>query len=258
MNSLELTYRDYIIRVAEFLGIAYYGDNGDEAAQKPTDAHDLDRCKRIVNDGWRAFVNSRANWNWLTPKFTITFQVNHYEYDMPPGFYGNIVEWPVYDDDQSGVRWLERSTPARLRELHAEAVTTAHPSICAFEPYQLATGQTRWRMLVWPRASRVETVSGRCRLYPNGLEEDSDVPNCGPLFSEAVLASIMSEAERDIDDTIGIHFQRFQVAMAKAVENDKQLAPRRLTRRYGGAARRSWYSGVDQYNDTEIAEPDYS
>ncbi|MFP3326267.1 hypothetical protein R0K05_24765, partial [Planococcus sp. SIMBA_160] len=39
----------------------------------PTDAHDLDRVKRIINDGWRDFAGSNPRWNWLPPTFTIQF-----------------------------------------------------------------------------------------------------------------------------------------------------------------------------------------
>ncbi len=36
-----MTFQDRIIEVAIKLGVAYYGSAGDEAAQVPTDAHDL-------------------------------------------------------------------------------------------------------------------------------------------------------------------------------------------------------------------------
>lgn len=68
--TLGLTFEDLILRVAEYLGLADYSDG---AAAIPTDAHDLDVCQRIVNDGWRMFTGAYHRWNWLTPICEVTF-----------------------------------------------------------------------------------------------------------------------------------------------------------------------------------------
>lgn len=67
--TMALTYEDLILTVAEQLGVAYYGDNGDEAAQVPTDDFLLDKCKRYVQDGIRMFVadSPPAGWRWQRP-----------------------------------------------------------------------------------------------------------------------------------------------------------------------------------------------
>lgn len=70
--TLVLTYDDYRIRVAEFLGIASYGAGGTGAAAIPTDTHDLDVVSRLVADGYRRFITER-DWKFLTPTFDITF-----------------------------------------------------------------------------------------------------------------------------------------------------------------------------------------
>lgn len=69
-----LTFSDLILEVAHKLGVAYYGAAGDQAAQIPTDTHDLDECKRIVNNAIRMFINDApANgWRWLRPVQTVT------------------------------------------------------------------------------------------------------------------------------------------------------------------------------------------
>lgn len=69
--TLGFQFQDLILRVAEFLGVADY-TNGTAAV--PTDAHDLDLCKRLVNDGYRRYTNSNPNWQVTTPPTTITFQ----------------------------------------------------------------------------------------------------------------------------------------------------------------------------------------
>lgn len=66
----SLSFSDLLIEVAYKLGIAYYGPNGDQAAQVPIDAHDLDLCQRIVNKGIRMFIHdapSPNGWRWAKP-----------------------------------------------------------------------------------------------------------------------------------------------------------------------------------------------
>jgi hypothetical protein len=72
--TLSMTFGDLVIRVAEYLGIADYSGG---AAAAPSDAHDLDLCKRYVNDGYRSFINSYQRWQFLTPLFTISLSPNY-------------------------------------------------------------------------------------------------------------------------------------------------------------------------------------
>lgn len=65
-----LTFEDLILEVARKLGIAYYGDNGDEVAQVPVDGRDLDECERHVNNALRMFINDAPvpnGWRWTRP-----------------------------------------------------------------------------------------------------------------------------------------------------------------------------------------------
>lgn len=65
-----LTFAKLLIEVAEKLGVAFYGANGDEAAQVPTNAHDLALCKKLVNNAIRMFVHDAPmpnGWRWLRP-----------------------------------------------------------------------------------------------------------------------------------------------------------------------------------------------
>jgi hypothetical protein len=64
-----LTFGDLILTVAERLGVAYYGVNGDEVAQVPTDAFTLDKCKRYVYDGIRMLMADAPpeGWRWQRP-----------------------------------------------------------------------------------------------------------------------------------------------------------------------------------------------
>src|SRR3954471_2161045 len=89
--------RALIIRIAEFLGIA---DLSGSAAAVPSDAKDLDLCVRLLNDGYRRFINSNV-WNFLTPTMSLTLDptglgsqcvaADASRYYTPTGFYGEML-----------------------------------------------------------------------------------------------------------------------------------------------------------------------
>lgn len=64
-----LTFEDLIIELARKMGTAFYGDDGDEAVQVPTDTHDLAEAKRMVNNAIRMFINDApsSGWRWTKP-----------------------------------------------------------------------------------------------------------------------------------------------------------------------------------------------
>jgi hypothetical protein len=94
--NAALTYGDLILAVAERLGVAFYGANGDQAAQIPDAAtmpYELDRCKRFVQDGIRMFMADAPpnGWRWQRPLAEIDLWQEK-GIAMPPGSAGpNLV-----------------------------------------------------------------------------------------------------------------------------------------------------------------------
>lgn len=70
--TIGLTLADLQIRIAEYLGVAYYGSDGRGAAQVPVDAHDLDLVTRLANDGYRRFIAENPRWNFLNAPISLT------------------------------------------------------------------------------------------------------------------------------------------------------------------------------------------
>lgn len=341
-STLTLSFQDLIIRVAEFLGIAYYGAAGDQAAAVPTNTHDLDLCQRLVNDGYRKFTNANPNWTFLTPLFTITFApayrgtaqsgtnttitdttlvqpagvsfigmtigivggtgigqsslVSGYNsgtgvitfaamtiapdsssrysiapascvsgdnsrYYMPDSFYGSTLSPWTYDSAGPRIR-IETINEGRIRELLSGATYTGTPRLVAIRPIQATPTTTgkRWEAVFYPAPFSNYNVTVRVRLYPDKLVSLTDTPICGFEHEEALLSSILSEAEKQRNDTIGIHAQAYAEALARSMNTDKQSAPRRLgdygdssDDRLGVQGKRplSFYS-VDTYNGNPV------
>jgi hypothetical protein len=271
--SIALTFQDLQIRVAEIYGVASYGLTGDTAAAVPTDTHDLDMVKRLVNDGWRRFIGANAKWNWLLPTFSITFDSTGLSSDnvkteggdvpaaaryyLPSGFYGQLVSNFTYSPDgpRTGIHSADELS---IREMYAgSSTTTGDPYVFAIRPL-LARGNAterelkRWEVIFFPTPDSAETVTARARIYPNALVNDGDYHAAGFQFDEAVLAAGMAEAEIQREHKAGPKEKAYMEKLAVAMALDRGSAPRRLGYngdRSDGAAsnRHPYYSGADTY-----------
>lgn len=69
-----LTFSDLILETAIKMGVAYYGADGTEVAQIPTDAYDLAECKRHANNAIRMFIGDapKTGWRWSRPVKSFT------------------------------------------------------------------------------------------------------------------------------------------------------------------------------------------
>lgn len=278
--TLRLVFRDYIIRVAEYLGTASYGASGDGAAAVPTDAHDLEVAKRICNDGWRRFVNANPLWNWLNPTITLTLDPDGStdrtvplrknidaeqqipkaaRYFMPDGFYGQLVTKWTYPPAGPRIE-IEITTEEHIRQLFAGAsTTTGDPYLAAVRPLAdqgvPSKFRHRWECVFFPTPDSTHVLTARARIYPNRLINLDDRHNAGFQHDEAVLAAMLAEAERQRENTPGTQTAYFTEALTKSIAMDQKTAPRRL----GYNADRSdegnrlwpghpYYTGVDTYN----------
>lgn len=118
--SLALTFDDFRIRVAEYLGIAYLGADGTQAAQIPVDAHDLDLVTRIVNDGYRRFIGENPKWNFLNVPFSFNF-VAQYSGTATSGSVTTLI-----DSSQANVYADNFFVGYGLRVTHADQSVTVY------------------------------------------------------------------------------------------------------------------------------------
>lgn len=268
-TTLSLTFQDMILRVAEFLGIVAQAADGTAAI--PTDAADLELCKRIVNDGYRRFMTSdvanKHKWQWMQPLISITFDptgvtcVNNeaYRYYAPDGFFGHLLAPWTYDT--TGRRVIGITSEARIRELRALTGTSGDPNLAAHRPIREAVMPSqktrRWEIIFYPTPSAVFTVSARAKLLPLKLVELTDKAIAGPQHDEAVLAASLYEAEIQRDsNTNGSQANRWRDALARSISTDREAIPKRLGD-YGPKegnpdGRPSSYFQVDSYNGVTV------
>jgi hypothetical protein len=250
------------VRVAEYLGIA---DQSGSAFAVPTDAKDYELCKRIVNDGLKRFYSShpKGRWFFLEPTISLTLSAtgnptanpdsDPSRYYLPDGVMGAPNSPWTYSVTGPRKR-IDTVDEAIIRELIANSGSTSgDPIFVCHRPLETTSNSQaaqKWEAVFWPiPTSNSQIIQSKVRLFPPELTDGLAVPIGSPIYDDAILAACMAEAEKKVDDSMGIHNPYFEkVAVPKAVMIDSQLTPRTLGST-GNGDRRSWYSGVDTYNN---------
>lgn len=339
--TLSLAMSDFQIRVAEYLGIAYYGADGQGIAQVPINAHDLDLTTRLVQDGYRRFVSENPKWNVLDIPYTMTFvsqisgtaisgsgttlvdgsiagvyadsffvgwglRVTHaadgvidtfvvtayvgatgaftfvagtevvaagdsyatakppavggqnYRYLMPSDFYGIVLAPWTYEIGGPRLT-IGVVAESEIRELRAGANTAGTPSVCAFRPLPVIAGTAggRWETLFWPAPASNYSLTLLYKRFPQQLVASTDRTVFGFQHDDAILAAMISEAERQRGDGVGPREQAYQDKLAKALMIDARASMSR-SKNFGdrsedrGGGRPLSYYGLDTYGGMRI------
>jgi len=234
--TLNLTFSALRIRVAEFLGLAFYGAAGDLAAALPTDAHDLDLVGRIVNDGYRRFLTDHERgWNFLTVPLTLTFgtglvAADQSRYFLPDDFYGVLVQPFTYPaNTNAGLTTIDPVSEYRVRELRAATTSTGYPSVVALRAINTTATATggRWEAIFWPTPSSADTVTALYKRFPNVLSGASDTSVAGFVHDNTVLAAALAEAELQRNDILGPRESAYQTALVRSKRIDSRSTPGR-------------------------------
>lgn len=261
--TLKLTFDKLRIRVAEYLGTAYYGAAGDEAAQLPVDAGDLEMVGRLVNDGYARFIGENEKWNFLTVPLSLTFltgivATDNSRYYLPDDFYGIILSTFTYAPGGPRIS-IETVDEARIRRLQAVDSVTGDPALVAVRAINTdatATGQ-RWEAVFWPTPTTARVITAMYKRYPAALVNSTDTSVAGFQHDRTVLAACIAAAELQRNDEQGPREAFYQSLLQQSLRMDKRVAPRSLgdygDRSDGGGARRPLsYYAVDTYNGVTL------
>ena len=238
-TSLAMTFRDLCVKTASYGGIASYGPGGDQPESLPTDAHDLDLVKRIVNDGWGRFIRAKPDWNWMKPIWSLTFDPTGLggqcvakdpaRYYLPDGFAGEFDSFFTYASNGPRRR-IEMVDEAYIRECQAQGLLTADPyygAIRALQTDNSPVDQRRWEVVFWPTPGGVYTVTAGLRLWPFKLVNLDDRPCAGFQFDRAILACAL--IEWDLQKWNKTTANPSHLAdLEKAIQIDSRSAPKSL------------------------------
>ena len=246
--SLGLNFRSIVIRVAEFLGTADYSGG---AAAVPTDAHDLDLAKRIVNDGYRRFLGE-SDWHFLNPIHSLTLIADQATYDLPEGAYQvNMGPWTY--PSEAGLPRINVCDEVVIRELEATGTSSGDPTLAAIRPKSVHATDfgTRWEVVFWPTPQSVYVIQTRLSIWPDQMTDlDYHRPIGGPQHDDAIVACAMAAADLTRNDRLGQLEAAAQMALKRSRDMDHRSVPRRLS----PSSRFVRYTGVDTYEGVSIQD----
>lgn len=259
-----LTFADLITRTAESMGIARYTDATDglgNVARIPTNPHDLDLVKRMVNQGIARFLtgvrgrddNGRARkpytkWAFLRPESTVQMSTDGTgptnvagdaaRYRLP----WNLVSAPLTDWTISeGTTTSNASScifiPARdVRHSLSLSTTSGRPSVSAIAPLVQqgppGVDDRGWEVLFFPRPDKAYTAKAIFRILPQPMVALEQRHIAGAEHDMTVLAFCIAEAKRrDASDAtrgtdIELALSEADRMMEASIEHDLQYAPR--------------------------------
>jgi len=281
----SLRFRHLIIRTAEQLGCAYYGDDNEGIAQLPVNAHDLDRCKRIVNDAYAGFASSIVDpitgkvhiWSFTRQHYELTFRTTAVEgvntelethrYIMPWYFSGEVYRDWAYASDQSTSAYVRVVSVARIEEMWTgQSGTTGTPSYCGFralpmESNEAASGR-RFEAVFYPAPSQALTLNITLRATPEALWDLDDIHFAGRDHDETVRRACIAQAELDQLGMEGDLTRAYYKKLHDSIELDLRVsAPRSLgfnldRANYDDDLTTPPYKGtVDSYNGSALSGP---
>ena len=256
--SLGLTFRDLILRVAEYLGVADYSGG---VAAIPTDAHDLDLCKRLANDGYSKFLRD-YKWEFLNVLMQLTPDGINFQYDLPYDFQGEFITAWTYPSS-GPVAYMKETTELHLRMLRAGRATSGYPSLFAVQPkssVDATTNTSRWQVVFWPTpVSTIEVLTARYRRFPMALVNLTDRSVAGPLHDSAVKQAAIAAAEIQRYGQAGPQKELYADELAASIKHDVRSVARSLGYNGDGSDERKtrghWPSRanqVDSYNGAAV------
>lgn len=206
----HLSFYDLILRVAERAGMAYYGSDGQGKALVPVDKYNLDKLKRVVNDGFRLFQANAPSggWRWQRQVASVLFYPDGDGSDnidsdparyLLPQFFAGQTNGPItYTKDtnhSTSIKWVD---PYIIDARRSVTVTTGYPQFATVRPYHNATipalaSSRRWELLVDPEPVAADTVEFPYTVYFDNMDMETGVATAG-------AATTLTDSARDEAD----------------------------------------------------------
>lgn len=238
MIDSSLTFRALILRVAEAIGVPLY--SGADAAAIPSNAHDLDKCKRIVNDALRMFYLAYSSWSFLRPKLEIVLstdgtgpynvQSDASRYRLPWFVQGPPREAWTFSLPGSSGYWGEIGSVgiAELRKARAAFTgTTGCPKMIAMTPSSDVPvgigGRQGWELNVYPDPDQAYSVVANYSVQPRDLTALEERVLAPSLHDAAIQALCVAEGLRQCGpkDELPYWENHSGLLLAASIEFDK-------------------------------------
>lgn len=220
MALMQYTYQDLYNRVSKFLGT--YGDSG------PT-GNDLQDAKDFVEEGYQEFLSPPDGyvWSFLKKYTTLTTESGKFNYYLPQDYNSLII--PFRFTDQAGYPPVEERSENEIMEMRNYNNISSFPQYFAIRTadYTPEAGQ-RQEVIFWPEPDSEHILYYQYKFNVPELSNDSDLPVGGPQMASCLLKMCLAAAEGESDEELSTQVNRANLALIKAISEDKNREPRRL------------------------------
>lgn len=171
-STSNYSFYDLILRIALAGGVAYYGNDGSERASIPIDAHDLDKCRRIVNDGIKMFINDAppTGWRWMNRIMSVTFATIETTGTVDSGDATSLIDATLADtydtDDEIVGYYVYDQTQEIYAAITAYTATTGDITVAAWLDYNDDSSSSTPTAGDSFSITDLQTVDGDKRRYP--------------------------------------------------------------------------------------------
>lgn len=212
MADLSLTFENLYDEVLKYLG-TYNSDS-------PT-ATALTDAKFIVNRAYSRFV-SYFDWSFLTQSRALETVDGKWMYELPLDFNYMVGQKFVNNDYPSIV---QRSSNY-IRELRADNIYENYPFYYALQAgnYNVQTGQG-WEVWFYPTPDSAYKLQYFCKINPQKLVNDADVPIGGPEMSDCLLELCLAYAEQYKEERKAVHNEVVNDILTPAKLMDSRRRP---------------------------------
>lgn len=253
------TFAEFIRDAAEALNIARYSDANDglgSVARVPDDEHDLDVCKRVVNNAYKRLLQGTLpgvmpyiTWTFLRPTFSLVLSPDGTgptciagdpsRYRLPSQVQAVPMQfWHISDPTSTApASRCDDTSIDRVRARLLSDTTTGVPVLAGIAPL-MSTGapgvdDSGWEVVFYRKPDRAYTASARCRLMPRDMRLLGERPVSGPQHDLTLSYLVIAEAKRrDAGDPRRTDYQEAERAAMEALRGsiamDKENHPRRL------------------------------
>jgi hypothetical protein len=234
------TFEDLILRLAERVGLA---DQSGTVAAIPTDADNLAKIKRCVNEGYARFLRAYKYWSFLEQDVQITLSsagTGGHCIESDPGRYalpGYVAGSPkgpwTYVDERTARAHIQNIAPSLIDGYRqGDGGSSGVPCYAACRPR--ATGAPKggaplgWEALFWPLPDSNYVIKATFRIKQHKLVENHDRHIAGSEHDDSLHAFCWLAWQEDDAEDPHIAERAKAAAMerlAESVELDKQNHP---------------------------------
>ncbi len=208
--TTAISFYDLLLRVAEKSGMAYYGSTGQGKALIPIGAFNLDKVKRIVNDGFRLFDSTTPprGWHWKNRTASVllypdgdgddNIDSDPARYLLPADFGGQASGPISYAKDTNHGDFIEWVSEAHIRKWRAVTVITGYPLRAAVLPAEPTAGalgaSRRWEFFLDPSPVAADTLLFPYTSYFNGMDAEAGTATGGGA------TTLVDSTRTEVDD----------------------------------------------------------